>query len=55
MVIGRGAELARTDRLLGSACLGTSEVLVITGGAGIGLEVETGGAARAAALIADRL
>ena len=55
MVIGHGAELARTDRLLASARLGTSEVLVITGGAGIGLEVETGGAARAAALIADRL
>ena len=36
MVIGRGAELARIDRLLASARLGTSEALVITGEAGIG-------------------
>ena len=36
MVIGRGAELARIDRLLASARLGTSEALVVTGEAGIG-------------------
>ncbi len=47
MVIGRGAQLARTDRLLASARLGTSEVLVSTGEAGIGLAVEAGGAAHA--------
>ena len=51
MVIGRGAELARIDRLLASARLGTSEALVITGEAGIGktalLEYAVGAGLRA--------
>ncbi len=36
MVIGRSEELARIDRLLASARLGTSDALVITGEPGIG-------------------
>ncbi|MDA0141066.1 LuxR family transcriptional regulator [Solirubrobacter deserti] len=36
MVIGRAEELARIDRLLANARLGTSEALTITGEAGIG-------------------